>query len=184
MVIERHVGFFAWVGHLQNAYFDQQSIPDWTLEAARTGERSRLLTMEVPGEPATDPQRGLQSPRHRPWTASGGRPTRFEWVALDQSMQWAAFQRLVHVLRRRGNDVLVIVGPFNEHMIAADQRPAFHALRDGIAAWLAAERVPTIVPPTLDSALYADASHPLTDGYAELARQISRDQTFQEWMGR
>jgi hypothetical protein len=130
VLIERQVGFFAWVGHLQQAYFAQQSIPDWTLEAARTGQVSRLLELTVPGEVAPDPQRGLHSPRHRPWTASGGTPTRFEWVALDQSMQWAAFQRLVRLLRERGNDVLVMVGPFNEHMIAQEQRPVFHGLRD------------------------------------------------------
>jgi hypothetical protein len=184
VLIERHVGFFPWVGHLQSAYFDQQSIPDWTLEAARTRHASRLLALEVPGELENDPQRGLQSPRHRPWTASGGQPTHFEWVALDTSMQWAAFQRLVRLLRQRGNDVLVIVGPFNEHMIAPAQRPAFHGLRDGIAAWLASEGVPSIVPPILASLLYADASHPLTEGYAELARQISHDQTFRSWLAR
>jgi hypothetical protein len=183
-LIERRLGFFAWVGHLQNAYFDQRSIPDWTLEAVRTGQRSRLLELKVPGELDPDPQRGLQSPRHRPWTASGGQPTQFEWVALDRSMQWAAFQRLVRLLRQRGNDVLVIVGPFNEHMIAAPQRPTFQGLRDGIAAWLASERVPAIVPPALDSSLYADASHPLTEGYAELARQIAHDQTFRDWLAK
>jgi hypothetical protein len=184
VLIERRVGFFAWVGHLQNAYFDQQSIPDWSLEAARTGKTSRLITLAVPGEVADDPQRGLRSPRHRPWTASGGTPTRFEWVALDRSVQWAAFQRLVRLLRHRGNDVLVLIGPFNEHMIAPEQRPTFHGLRDGIAAWLASERVPTIVPPTLPSPLYADASHPLTEGYAALARQISDDQSFHDWLAR
>ena len=182
-VIERHVGFFAWVGHLQNAYFNQQSIPAWTLDADRGAPSAwPLRALRVPGELTPDPQRGVQSARHRPWTASGGEPARFEWVALDQSMQWAAFQRVVRLLRERGNDVLVIVGPFNEHMIAPDQRPTFHGLRDGIAAWLASERVPAIVPPTLASDLYADASHPLTEGYAELARQISRDQTFRNWL--
>ena len=186
VLVERQVGFFAWVGHLQNAYFDQQSIPTWTLEAARQGRgmpRSSL-ELKVPGESENDPQRGPQSPRHRPWTASGGEPTHFEWVALHQSVQWAAFQRLVHLLRQRGNDVLVIVGPFNEHMIAPEQRPTFHGVRDGIAAWLASERVPTIVPATLASPLYADASHPLTEGYAELARQISQDQTFRNWLAK
>jgi hypothetical protein len=186
VLVERNVAFSAWVGHLQNAYFDQQSIPAWTLEA---DERARhaspsALALAVPGELENDPQRGPHSPRHRPWTASGGEPAHFDWVALDKSVQWAAFQRLVRLLRQRGNDVLVIVGPFNEHMIAPEQRPTFHGLRDGIAAWLASVRVPCIGPPTLASPLYADASHPLTEGYAELARQISQDQTFRNWLAR
>jgi hypothetical protein len=103
---------------------------------------------------------------------------------LDTSVQWAAFQRLVRLLRERDNDVLVIIGPFNEHMIAPEQRPTFHGVRDGMAAWLASERVPTIVPPTLASPLYADASHPLTEGYAALARQISHDRTLHDWLAR
>ena len=195
VLVERHVGLFAWVGHLQNAYFDQQSIPTWTLEAAPQASTSgvapqgggmlrRFFALEVPGESENDSQRGPESPRHRPWTAAGGKPTNFDWVALNKSVQWAAFQRLVQLLRQRGNDVLVIVGPFNEHMIAPEQRRTFHGLRDGIVAWLASERVPSIVPPTLASPLYADASHPLTEGYAELARQISQDQTFKNWLGR
>ena len=57
--------------------------------------------------------------------------------SIDQSLQWAAFQRLVKLLQSRGNDVLVVVGPFNEHIMAAENRPAFRRLRDGIADWLA-----------------------------------------------
>jgi len=70
-------------------------------------------------------------------------------LKLDQSLQWAAFQRLVKLLESRGNDVLVLVGPFNEHMMAEENRPRFRRLRDGIADWLAKNRVPHIVPATL-----------------------------------
>ena len=65
----------------------------------------------------------------------------------------------------RGNDVLVVLGPFNEHMLAEDNRPAYRKIRDGIAAWLGQNQIPAVVPETLPSDLYADASHPLTDGY-------------------
>jgi hypothetical protein len=37
-------------------------------------------------------------------------------------------------------------------------------------------------PETLPSALYADASHPLTDGYALLAHEIDTDPTFRRWL--
>ena len=97
-------------------------------------------------------------------------------------MQWAAFQRLVKLLRSRGNDVLVVVGPFNEHIMAGENRPAFRRLRDGIDDWLTKNQVQHLVPATLPSALYADASHPLTDGYQMLASRLSDDATFQKWM--
>src|SRR5207248_1485091 len=92
------------------------------------------------------------------------------------------FQRVTRLLRDRGNDVLVVIGPFNEHMIAQGQRPQYRALRDGAAAWLAQERVPVIVPDALPSELYADASHPLTDGYDLLAKRLLADPAFQQWL--
>ena len=191
-VVERHVGFFGWVNHLDNVCFDQRSIPAWTLEADENQPpqypnawRNPLarITGAVPGEAEDDPDRGPRSPRHKPWTAgeaAGG--AKFDWVPLDASLQWQAFQRLIGLLQSRGCDVLVVLGPFNEHMAAQRQRPAFHKLREGIAAWLAAGQIACVVPETLPSDLYADASHPLTDGYERLARRICRDAAFRKWL--
>jgi hypothetical protein len=191
--IEEHVQFSAWVGHLQNAYYGQRSIPEWTLEE----EGSELpwmpnswkapwgpITMVVPGEPANDPERGPQSSRHRPWTeAGGGETTHFDWVPLESSLQWRALQRVIGTLRGRGNQVLVVVGPFNEHMIAPDQRGEFAKMREGIVGALKKDGVAVVAPEVLPSEEYADASHPLTQGYARLARQIGRDQAFIKWLG-
>jgi hypothetical protein len=88
----------------------------------------------------------------------------------------------MELLRSRGNDVLVILGPFNEPMVAEDQRAAFVRQRDGIVAWLAAQRVVHVVPEPLPSHLYADASHPLTDGYAMLAQRLCDAPAFQRWL--
>ena len=97
-------------------------------------------------------------------------------------MQWAAFQRFVQFLAQRGNDVLVMVGPFNEHMIAEESKPGYRKIHDGIAAWLTDNKVPHLVPEALPSSLYADASHPLTEGYAELAKRLYAQPAFQEWL--
>jgi lysophospholipase L1-like esterase len=193
VVAERNVEFFAWVNHLNCAYFGQQSIPRWTLEEDSSDPPRRAnawrdplaqITLSVPADPGDDPQRGPASPRHKPWNAGGAKPARFSWVALEASLQWKAFRRLIQRLRGRGNDVLVIVGPFNEHMVADAQRPTFRELRAGIAAWLDENRVPHVVPETLPSPLYADASHPLTEGYELLAARISRDPAFRAWLAR
>jgi hypothetical protein len=189
VVIEEHVSFPAWVGHLQNVYYDNRSIPNWTLADDGSGDppntwRSPLapMTLIVPPEPNDDPLRGPRSPRHKSWTADGGAPTNFDWVPLESSLQWQALQRTIPLLRNRGNDVLVIVGPFNEHMIAEDQRPTYRALRDGVTAWLNQNQVAHVIPEMLPSELYADASHPLTDGYKLLAKRISQHETFRIWL--
>src|SRR5262249_2182659 len=139
-VLEQHVTFYEWASHLQIVYFGQKSILNWTLEEDGSDPPRHpntyknplaQISFHIPREPAMDPDRGPGSPRHKPWSTTGEGSTRFEWVDLDQSLQWAAFQRLIGLLRSRGNDLLVIVGPFNEHMLAEDNRPAFRSLRDG-----------------------------------------------------
>jgi hypothetical protein len=192
-LVERNIGFISWVGHLQNAYFGQKSILNWTLEDDG-GEPAKYpnsyrnplaqIALTVPPAPREDPQRGPASARHKPWNAGGAGPTAFEWVTLESSLQWAAFQRVVGLLRARHNDVLVVFGPFNEHMVAAGDRRAFQELKDGMLAWLKAQPVPVLAPEPLPSELYADASHPLTDGYALLAKGISRNEEFQRWLKR
>jgi hypothetical protein len=104
-------------------------------------------------------------------------------VSLGQSLQWRAFQSVVALLRERGNQVLVVVGPFNEHLMAEENRPAYRRIRDGMVSWLEQNQIPHIVPDLLPALLYADASHPLTEGYRRIAEQIYRDERFQEWAG-
>ena len=187
---QREIPFLAWVGHLQNAYFGQKSILGWTLEDdggspahyPHAGKNPLAqITLTVPAAPPDDPQRGPASPRHKPWSADHS-PTRFDWVGLDASLQWRAFRQVVADLRARGNDVLVVVGPFNEHMMVEENRPAFRHIREGIVTWLEQQRVPHVVPETLPTALYADASHPLTQGYALLAQQLASDPGFKGWL--
>lgn len=190
-IVERNVPFLEWVGHLQNAYFGQQSIPKWTLAEAG-GDPPRYpnvyrnplsqISLTVPSEPADDPQRGPLSPRHRPWSTNSIGTTQFEWVALDQSLQWHAFQRVIQILHERGNEVLVVIGPFNEHMLAEENRPAYRKIHSEIAAWLAINQIPYVAPALLPSALYADASHPLTEGYQLLAKRLAGDTIFQKWI--
>ncbi len=190
-VVERNVPFFEWVSHLQNAFFGQKSIPKWTL-AEEGGDPPRYpnvyrnpfsqVTLAVPSAPLDDPQRGPRSPRHKPWSTNAAGTTRFEWIALDQSLQWHAFQRVISILRGRGNDVLVVLGPFNEHIMVEENRPAYRKSHDDIVAWLAQKQIPHLAPEPLPSVMYADASHPLTEGYQLLAKLFANDATFQKWM--
>jgi hypothetical protein len=191
-VLARHSRFLAWVGHLQDAYFGQKSILQWTLEEDSASPprhpntyRNPLaqVSWNLPSPFAEDSQRGPHSPRHRPWSTNETGTTHFEWVPLDRSLQWAAFQRVVHALRARGNSVFVMLGPFNEPMIAEENRPAFRMLREGVAAWLSLEQVPYCALEPLPSPFYADASHPLTEGYARLAQELHHHPSFQSWAG-
>jgi hypothetical protein len=190
-VVERNAGLLAWVGHLQNAYFEQKSILNWTLaddgnDPAHypNSHKNPLaqITFVVPAAAAEDPDRGPKSPRHKPWTEGGNKPSSFEWVDSAGSLQWGAFQRLVRILLDRGNQVFVVVGPFNEHLVAEESKAGYQKIHGAVEDWLTSQHVPHWAPQPLPSALYADASHPLTAGYDLLARETWENSAFQAWL--
>ena len=85
ILVEREVGFIAWSGHLQNAYFDQKSIPNWTLEDDGgspphypNSYKNPLaqITFIVPRIPACDPRaRTRESAAQTVVLGGGGRRT-------------------------------------------------------------------------------------------------------------
>jgi hypothetical protein len=48
----------------------------------------------------------------------------------------------------------------------------YQTVKATLAAWLQSQHIAHAVPAPLDSKLYGDASHPLAQGYAVLARQL------------
>ena len=94
------------------------------------------------------------------------------WVDLDGSLQWKSFLRAVEILQKRGNTVKVLVGPFNEHLLKDPSRVRYVALKQRIEASLKERKIPYLAPEPLPSEQYGDASHPLSAGYALLAKQL------------
>ena len=138
------------------------------------------ITLTVPAAPPNDPQRGPASPRHKPWTEAPGHDS-IGWSSTPRS-SGAPSSASLATLRQRGNDVLVLLGPFNEHMWPRRTAPPTGQLRDGIAAWLTAKPDRHASSPRpLPSALYADASHPLTAGYELLAQRICHSEHLPKW---
>lgn len=165
LVIDRNVPFGAWTKHLQSACFDRTNIPAWTLD-----NPYRNPLGAVTGElPALDDKR-----RHEQisWTARGITPQEFAWVDLEESYQWRSFRRAVGTLKMNGTALFVIVGPFNEHLLAPSAVGGYRAIKEGVERWLKEQGVPHVAPRPLPSELYADASHPLAEGYRLLAQQL------------
>ena len=105
----------------------------------------------------------------------------FAWVPLADSLQWRSFRRTVEVLRERGNQVFVVVGPFNEHMLTDKSRGVYADRLREVVAWLTEQGVPHHVAGLLPAAEYADASHPIGAGYARMARALRDDQAFRNF---
>ena len=173
IVVERYLPFRAWANHLAVAYFDNANLVTWARENPY-GNPLKSITLELPG-----PGTGL---RHEPvsWTERGISPADFELVEPATSLQWRLFQHTVRTLLARDNRLFVLVGPFNEHMIRGESLETYHAIKRSIESWLQEQNIPHYVPSPLPSDLYADASHPLGQGYALLAKQIVERLSYDE----
>lgn len=164
-IVDRNLPFRAWTNHLQAAYFESEAIPAWTRKHPRENPLARV-TLRIPAPETTLHQSPI------PWFENG-KPVDFPWMSLEESFQWTRFVRALKILESRGNNVVVIVGPFNEHMCKPASLERYVKLRDAILWKLSRElNVPVIVPGVLPSETYGDASHPLARGYELLARQI------------
>ncbi len=90
----------------------------------------------------------------------------------DNCWVWQAFRRLVGTLQERGNRVFVLVGPLNEHMLDPVNAVLYRDILQGAESWLEHQGIPHFIPPVLPSDVYADLSHPLSQGYAILAQDL------------
>ena len=166
IILERHVEILSWASHLRTAHFDKMDLSTWAMAHPYEWPLADLARPEATPE------------QEEPWNAQGRGPQNFPWVSLDTSVQWAFFKRAIETLRDRGNTVFVVVGPFNEHMMTEESLEKYHAIKAGVETWLHENKVPYSVPAPLPSELYADASHPLRDGYAMLAQRLFEDESF------
>lgn len=165
IVMARHASVLEWVRHLQEAYFESMDLVRWTLEHPYENPFSQLSLNLPESEDNNHP--GAQA-----WFVRGQGQQEFPWVSLEGSSQWQAFQRLLSLLRTRGNQVLVVIGPLNEHMLSPANAEVYRGIREDAGAWMTENDVAFLMPSTLPSELYADLSHPFSRGYAILAEEI------------
>ena len=172
VAIGRHVAFTGWTSHLRTAYFDNMDVPAWTMEHPYENPLG-AVTLELPVADEDNPQ------DDRSWTERSMTKQNFQWVGLETSLQWKLFRKSVELLKARGNTVFVLVGPFNEHMFTGDSPGVYGRMKDGIESWLRQSNIPYSMPEALPSELYSDASHPLAEGYALLAKKLFENESFQ-----
>jgi len=175
VLLERNWSFFSWASHVKQLYFENMDIPNWTI----LNPYSNPLTAATFKLPPAD-----QNPRSRPvpWTQQKVRPESFEWVPLEESFQWASFQEAIQEVQNRGNKVFVLIGPFNPYLQTEDSLLRFGAVKRSAEKWLTQNTVEHCAPRFLPSELYADASHPLKEGYTIIAEELFRAESFSHWL--
>ena len=174
IVAERLLPFRPWVRHWRSECLGGADLARWTLAHPYA---SPILAAVRSTEGDSPTRRANMS-----WKERGATAQDFPWVELGESPQWRAFRDSVEMLRRRGDTVLVVVGPFNEYMLTPRSREGYRRVVSEVEEWLRENDVLYFAPPSLPSEYYADASHPLAEGYAMLAREILASQEFEMLM--
>ncbi|MGD1000578.1 MAG: hypothetical protein ABSA67_07755 [Candidatus Brocadiia bacterium] len=167
---ERLLPFRPWVRHWRWECLGGADLARWTLK----NPYANPLVVSVRRGEEDDPARHV----NLSWKERGATVQDFPWVALEESLQWRAFQDSVEMLRRRGDTLLVAVGPLNEYMLTPRSRDGYHRVVSEVGQWLRENGVLYFTPPVLPSEYYADASHPLREGYAMLGRELLASEPF------
>jgi len=173
VVIGRYLPFYGWVNHLGVGYFQDTALYRWTIEHPYESP-IRAITLELPSPDESPSPR----PVAEPWTRKRMAKFNPPWVELESSFQWSSFKRTVEILKRRGNRVFVLVGPFNEHMLKEEGLETYNNMKTEVEGWLRKKKIPYYIPSVIPTDYYADASHPLSDGYAMLAKQLFENESF------
>ncbi len=175
ITLDRNIPLRQWVNHMQICYFDSLSLPEWSLQHPYQNPLARI-TFNLP-EPVDKPH----STKIR-WDPNTGHPSEFPWVDLETSLQWKFFQKAVKILQTRKNQVFVLVGPFNEHMLTNENKKKYRNILASIENRLRENEIPYFMPAALPSEYYADASHLLAKGYTILAEQMYNHPSFRTFI--
>lgn len=174
---ERAIPFISWTQHLRQTYFENMDLINWTLMNPLENPLN-AVDFKVP-EPEDRPRS-----RPRPWMEAGiPGEQELPWVEKKDSFQWMSFKNAIEVLERRNNHVFVVIGPFNEHMLSAASRARHEKLLAEVKLWLEESGIPRHRFSLLPAELFADASHPVDEGYRLMAEELKENEEFKLWLG-
>jgi hypothetical protein len=174
---ERNIPFFSWINHMKTNHFENMDLQSWTIENPYRNPL-KATSLEIPA-----PE---NRPKSKPisWSERRMKKQEFPWVQVEESFQWASFRGVVETLRARKNDVFVTIGPFNPYILTENSLDRYNVMKKAMEKWLEAEGVACRSLADLPGEYYADASHPLMEGYARIAGELLQAESFQQWLER
>ncbi|MDD4818209.1 MAG: hypothetical protein PHI85_09590 [Victivallaceae bacterium] len=164
-VLERNLPICSLLNHLRGVWYDNKSLAEWMLVNPSSDPLTR------PGFYISAVEREHRN-RSTPWNKPRAFEVGYDWVPAERSLQLKAFIRAAKLLEERGNEVTVVVGAFNTHMLDERSLEAYGKLVSDAEDRLDDAGLKYLELETLPSESYADASHPLDAGYENMAEQI------------
>lgn len=173
-VLRRTITFPNWISHININCFQSMSVPEWTLENPYRNPLS-TMTFKLLGADYYEHREKSDPPKNITTDS-------YQWVVPDESLQWRCFLRTIQLLRERKNNVFVLIGPFNEHTLGKKSLDAYKTLKNQIELALSANHVDYYMSSALSAEYYVDASHPTSEGYALLAKQLTSNESFKSFI--
>jgi len=177
IVVERSIPFASWVNHVRLNYYENMDIGNWTMQYPYRNPIS-AITFQIPlpeNKPHSDPIS---------WMERGMTKQDFPWVSADESFQWSSFKKVIKLLQARKNKVFVIIGPFNPYILTDESLNRYKSMKKDMETWLKDKGISYASISDLPSEYYADASHPLKEGYAIIAKELIETKSFRNWLFR
>ncbi len=164
--VQRQSGILRWAAHVRRF-----NLPAWTLEHPYASPCAAFTRQRPSTEPAAAEQ-------NRPWYEMNLAKRDMPFVELENSLQWRFFRETVQLLQDRRNRVFVLVGPFNEHMLAGQSVSVYERVKTEIGRWLSDTGIPHLIAEPPPSDCWRDASHALAPGYRQIAEQLFAHESF------
>lgn len=174
ILTERYIPLFCWINHLRLNYYENMDIKNWSMQYPYENPLS-VITFQT-----TLPE---NRPHSQPvsWLERGIGKQDFPWINLNDSFQWNSFKKTIKLLKRRKNNVFVIIGPFNPYVLTDESYNRYNTIKKEMVKWFDNEGMRYLLLSDLPPQLYADASHPLKDGYKEMAKELYNSNAFRDW---
>jgi len=170
-LIDRNILFFGIRNHLQNYFYGNADLKKYLAEHSGCNPLASLRRSICPMETE---HKGTQEN----WSTRGIPIQHWEWVPLSASRQWQALLECAALLAERGNRVVVLIGGINPELLDDSTRAGLTQLRSDAEKVLQSAQLEYFLLPELDGQLYADASHPLEEGYRRLAEFLAEQPLF------
>lgn len=164
------------LSHIRLSRYENKGLGAWMVESPRANPLMPLFQSISVAEP------DAYRPDTRSWQERHLSVQDWQWLQPKESRQWACFLDIVISLKKQDNRVFVILGTINPHILTEPSRERLRELRQSATQRLQEMAVPFALASDLPENQYADASHPLAEGYAIMAKEICINPQFVEWM--
>jgi hypothetical protein len=174
---EKYLPHVSLTNHLRLCQFDNKSFGQWVID---NPDRNPFAQLSLRIDAAS--KQNASRVEDRQQQDLGVRDWR--WVTLTESLQWKYFVKTVRLLQKRGNEVFVMLGSINPHMMTPESLRRYRTLQSELAGWLDQHNPDYFTVPDMPSSFYTDASHPTERGYGAIAEQMLDNNKFRHWISK